>query len=153
MVVSRFLRCSGSEESIQWESRPSCASAPSLSFHPMPFRRTQKSYRPRVSHRTMVGVLPTRSACTFQEPNGVEHHRVMKPSAGRPCALACCSRRKSNPDEVAIGGGWMYENSAASDGGRKMSLDIPFYRTFPPSRRLRRDDVISKTNRPKGYAF
>src|SRR5215469_11659403 len=25
--------------------------------------------------------------------------------------------------------------------------------TFPPSRRLRRDDVISKTNRPKGYAF
>jgi len=25
--------------------------------------------------------------------------------------------------------------------------------TFPPSRRLRPDDVISKTNRPKGYAF
>src|ERR1039457_3165633 len=39
----------------------------------MPFRITQESYRPRVSDRTMVGTLPARSACKFQEPNGVDN--------------------------------------------------------------------------------
>src|ERR1035441_2710616 len=39
----------------------------------MPFRINQESYRPRVSDRTMVGTLPARSACKFQEPNGVDN--------------------------------------------------------------------------------
>ena len=73
VVARRFLRRSGSEESIHWEDRPSGASAPSLRANPMPFRITQESYRPRVSNRTMVGTLPTRSACKFQEPNGVDN--------------------------------------------------------------------------------
>ena len=63
----------------------------------MPFRITQESYRPRVSDRTMVGALPTRSACKFQEPNGVDTI-VMKHPECRPSALA--SPPKSGPDEV-----------------------------------------------------
>ena len=87
MLASRFLRRSGSEESIQWEDRPSGASAPSLTRHPMPFRITQESYRPRVSDRTMVGALPTRSACKFQEPNGVDNescHETIGMGTTRP---------------------------------------------------------------------
>ena len=87
VVARRFLRRSGSEESIQWEGRPSGASAPSLTRHPMPFRITQESYRPRVSDRTMVGTLPARSACKFQEPNGVDNescHETIGMGTTRP---------------------------------------------------------------------
>src|SRR5271169_4139242 len=86
-----------------------CASALSLSFHPMPFRITQESYRPRVSYRTMVGALPARSACKFQGPNGVDNgscHETIGMSATRLGAPP----RKSDPDEVATReGGWMCE--------------------------------------------
>ena len=109
VVARRFLRRSGSEESIKWENRLSCASAPSLSFHPMPFRIIQQSYRPRVSYRTMVGILPTHPACKFQEPKGVDNescHETDGMGTTRPAALP----RKSGPDEVATRGrGWMCE--------------------------------------------
>jgi hypothetical protein len=127
-VASRFLRRSGSEESIQWESRPSCASAPSLSFHPMPFRITQESYRPRVSHRTMVGALPTRSACQFQEPNGVDNGSCHE-TVGMGTTRSDAPPRKAVQTNRQSAGAGCARNSAASGGGRKMSLDIPFYRT------------------------
>ena len=97
----------------------------------MPFRITQESYRPRVSDRTMVGALPTRSACKFQEPNGVDPI-VMKHPECRPSALA--SPPKSGPDEVLRQpeqGAGCARKSTASGRGREMPLDIPFYRTFP----------------------
>ena len=59
VVANRFLRCSGSRESIYTLIRRSvcCSSAPSLRVNPMPPRITQKSCRPRVSHRIMVGTF------------------------------------------------------------------------------------------------
>jgi hypothetical protein len=60
-----------------------CRSAPSLRFNPMPPRTTQKSYRPRVSHRIMVGNLASTFACVASGTEGVEYHRVMKPSSGK----------------------------------------------------------------------
>jgi hypothetical protein len=56
-------------------------SAPSLRVNPMPPRITQKSYRPRVSHRILVGTFSQRLACVASEPNGVERHCFMKPSS------------------------------------------------------------------------
>ena len=140
VVARRFLRRSGSEESIQWESRPSCASAPSLSFHPMPFRITQQSYRPRVSDRTMVGALPTRSACKVSGVEWRRHDRVMKYPKWRQSDLAyrqkavqteCSTECPGNPN----GGAGCARNFTASGRGQKMPLDIPFYRTFPQLRR------------------
>ncbi len=45
----------------------------------MPPRITQKSYRPRASHRILVGTLSQRLACVASEPNGVERYCFMKP--------------------------------------------------------------------------
>ena len=129
MLASRLLRLSGSEESIQWEDRPSGASAPSLRRHPMPFRITQESYRPRVSNRTMVGTLPTRSACKFQEPNGVDNescHETIGMGTTRPALRR--EKAVQTKWQLARGAGCA-RNSTASGRGRKMSLDIPFYRT------------------------
>ena len=47
----------------------------------MPPRITQKSCRPRVSHRIVVGTLANALLAQLREPNGVEHHRIMKPSS------------------------------------------------------------------------
>ena len=131
VVARRFLRRSGSEESIHWEDRPSGASAPSLRANPMPFRITQESYRPRVSHRTMVGTLPARSACKFQEPNGVDNESCHE-TIGKRTTRPALRREKAVQTkwQLARGAGCA-RNSTASGRGRKMSLDIPFYRTFP----------------------
>jgi hypothetical protein len=48
----------------------------------------------------MVGTLPARSACKFQEPNGVDNgscHETVGMGTTRPGAPP----RKSDPDEVA----------------------------------------------------
>jgi len=42
-------------------------------------RITQKSFRPRVSDRIVVGTLANASACVASGPNGVERHCFMKP--------------------------------------------------------------------------
>src|ERR1035438_3993204 len=103
----------------------------------MPFRITQESYRPRVSDRTMVGTLPARSACKFQEPNGVDngscHETVAMGTTRSDAPQRKAVQTKRQP---ARGRAGCARNSTASGEGRKMSLDIPFYRTFPPPRRL-----------------
>jgi hypothetical protein len=59
-----------------------CRSAPSLQMHRMPPRITQKSCRPRVSDRTMVGpIKPTHLLAKLPEPKASNHHGVMKPSS------------------------------------------------------------------------
>src|SRR5208337_4982301 len=59
------IRCRRHSTPETCKQSGACASALSLSFHPMPFRITQESYRPRVSDRTMVGTLPNRLIPTF----------------------------------------------------------------------------------------
>jgi len=145
-VASRFLRRSGSEESIQWESRRSCASAPSLSFHPMPFRITQESYRPRVSYRTMVGALPPALLASFRSRMASTTIRVMKPSECEQLGLTLRREKAIQTKWQSGEGAGCRRNSTVSGGGRRMSLDIPFYRTFPQPRLGNQRDQRRKGN-------
>ena len=141
VVASRFLRRSGSEESIQWENRPSCASAPSLSSHPMPFRITQESYRPRVSDRTMVGALPTDLLASFRSriaSTSLCHETPTMGTIRSGLAAKKRSRRSAlRSAQATRAGAGCARNSTASSRGRRVPLDIPFYRTFPQPRRRR----------------
>ena len=132
MLASRFLRRSGSEESIQWEDRPSGASAPSLSRHPMPFRITQESYRPRVSDRTMVGALPTRSACKFQEPNGVDNESCHETVKWEQLDLALRREKAIQTKWQPARGAGCARSSTASGGGKYLltspSIGLPTMR-------------------------
>jgi len=88
-----------------------CSLAPSLGFNPMPPRTTQKSCRPRVSHRILVGTFSQRLACVASQPNGVEHHCFMKPSSwdkqlGLASPLKCAaiqSGQTNNPSRNETG--------------------------------------------------
>jgi len=55
---SRFSRHSGSRASLRTHVRRCVLRAPSLTGHSRPSRITRKSYRPRVSDRTMVPTWP-----------------------------------------------------------------------------------------------
>ena len=133
VVASRFLRRSGSEESIQWENRPSCASAPSLSSHPMPFRITQESYRPRVSDRTMVGALPTDLLASFRSRIASTPSCHETPTMGTiRSGLAAKKRSRRSAlrsAQATRAGAGCARNSTASSRGKRVPLDIPFYRT------------------------
>jgi len=130
------LRRSGSEESIQWKSRPSCASAPSLSFHPMPFRITQESYRPRVSDRTMGWRFAYPTCLQVSGAKRRRHDRHETPGKRTiRSGLAAKKRSRRSGQATRAGAGWA-RNSTASGRGGSMPLDIPFYRTFPQRRRL-----------------
>jgi hypothetical protein len=67
-------------------------------MHSMPPRITEKSYRLRVSNRTMVGVLePPRFACVASGPKA-SNHRIMKPSSRHrrlPWSVRSTSRTQS----------------------------------------------------------
>jgi hypothetical protein len=52
----------------------------------MPPRMTEKSCRPRVSDRTMVGNSATRLACEFQRTEGRRRDNDMKPQRGSSIA-------------------------------------------------------------------
>jgi hypothetical protein len=78
VVASRFLRRSGSRESINLRSEALLASAPSHRADPMPPRTTRKSHRPRVSDRTMVDTKPP--FCLFVSSTAWRRHgHRMKP--------------------------------------------------------------------------
>jgi len=47
-----------------------------------PLVRPKKAIEPRVSDRIMVGTFSQRYACEASGAEGVEHHRIMKPSSG-----------------------------------------------------------------------
>src|SRR5271169_5871896 len=108
-----------------------CASAPSLSRHPMPFRITQESYRPRVSYRTMVGALPPALLASFRSRMASTTIRVMKPSECEQLGLTLRREKAIQTKWQSGEGAGCRRNSTVSGGGRRMSLDIPFYRTFP----------------------
>jgi len=93
----------------------------------MPPRTTQKSNRPRVSDRTMVGKLPT-LLTGAQKPNGRSNAnqnllwiRKAKPRSGtnfRSCTQGAGCQKNASPQNT----------------GKVFSLDIPFYRTRPSHR-------------------
>ncbi len=109
---------SGSRVSIQAGFRPRLARR-SFTGHRMPPRTTQKSHRPRVSDRTMVGTAwmpqPLRNEC---EPStvGIFKSRWMTTTL-LPIVIALHPK-----------GAGCKESSLAA-GGEVFSLDIPFYRT------------------------
>ena len=113
-----------------------CRSAPSLRFNPMPPRTTQKSYRPRVSHRIMVGNLANTLACVASGAEGVEYHRVMKPSSrnhqpgwSRRNTRQAQGGQDQNPSRTETGLDASDNVHVPSEGrGENFFLDIPSYR-------------------------
>src|ERR1700745_3441497 len=100
-------------------------------MHSMPPRITEKSYRLRVSNRTMVGVLePPRFACVAFEPKA-SNHRVMKPSNRNrrlPWSVRNTSRTQSlSRSEIGLDDNrHLHLLSERTEG--KSFLDIPSHR-------------------------
>jgi len=104
--------------------------APSLSRNPMPPRTTRKSYRPRVSDRTMVG-----SAQPFclsrQKPNGSRCNITMNLGKSE---ITAPHNNTGLDDQISSG------------RAGTVFLDIPFYRTgFSESGQCLRFDARGKT--------
>ena len=107
-------------------------SAPSLQNHSIPPRLTEKSYRPRVSNRTMVGVLePPRFACVTSGPKA-SNHRVMKPSNRSrrlPWSVRNMSRTQNlSASEIGLDDNRQIHLLAERTEGKSF-LDIPSHRT------------------------
>ena len=105
----------------------------------MPPRITEKSCRPRVSNRTMVGNSATRLACEFQKTEWRRHDSDMKPQRGRSIdgpslrglwgrsATGQNGQAAANKEVSAVWSeGWMSENISGVPAGRSV-----FHLTFP----------------------
>src|SRR2546427_12657603 len=94
----------------------------------MPPRTTQKSSRPRVSHRILVGTFSQRLACVASQPNGVERHCFMKPSSwDKQLGLALPleraagqSRQTNNPSKNEVGLNVSHHTRVFPRGGQKL---------------------------------
>jgi hypothetical protein len=81
---------------------------PSLQSHRMPPRITQKSCRPRVSDRTMVGPRkPTRCLRSFPNRRASNDHGVMKPSSSNRQLLGLSGIRGEPIASPELRLGWM----------------------------------------------
>src|ERR1700730_17841403 len=101
-------------------------------MHSIPPRITEKSYWPRVSDRTMVGVLePPRFACVASEPKA-SNHRVMKPSNRNrrlPWSVRNTSRTQSlSRSEIGLDASRQIHLLSERTEGKSF-LDIPSHRT------------------------
>ena len=106
----------------------------------MPPRITEKSCRPRVSDRTMVGNSATRLACEFQKTEWRRHDSDMKPQRGRSIdgpslrglwgrsATGQNGQAAANKEVSAVWSeGWMSENISGVPAGRSVfHLTSPF---------------------------
>src|ERR1700686_2241715 len=106
----------------------------------MPPRITEKSCRPRVSNRTMVGNCATRLACEFQKTEWRRHDSDMKPQRGRSIdgpslrglwgrsATGQNGQAAANKEVSAVWSeGWMSENISGVPAGRSVfHLTSPF---------------------------
>jgi hypothetical protein len=117
----------------------------------MPPRITEKSCRPRVSDRTMVGNSATRLACEFQKTEWRRHDSDMKPQRGRSIdgrslrglwgrsATGQNGQAVANKEVSAVWSeGWMSENISGVPAGRSVfHLTSPFigHPTRRPGRR------------------
>ena len=109
-------------------------SAPSLQMHSIPPRITEKSYRLRVSNRTMVGVLePPRFACVASEPKA-SNHQVMEPSKRNrrlPCSVRNTSRTPSlSRSQIGLDASRQIHLLSERTEGKSF-LDIHSHRTHP----------------------
>ena len=76
-------------------------------------------------------------------------NRVMKPSEWQQLGLAFRREKALQTKWQPARGAGCARSSTASGGGRKISLDIPFYRTFPQQRRLLLSCPSKTPNPPK----
>jgi hypothetical protein len=76
--------------------------------------------------------------------------RVMKPSECEQLGLTLRREKAIQTKWQSGEGAGCRRNSTVSGGGRSVSLDIPFYRTFPQLRRLR---VYKETQKTKTGHF
>ena len=133
MAVGFLLRRSDRGRVSSQKLGDLCASAPSLQLHPMPPRTTEKSCRPRVSDRTMVGNSATRLACEFQKTEWRRHDSDMKSQRGRsiegPVAPRLMGRSATGQNgqpaakkdvSAMWSGGWMSENISGVPAGRSV---------------------------------
>ena len=98
-----------------------CFECPSPLINYMPSRTTRKSYRSRVTGRTMVDTI-NRTACPRQKPKASSHRQHE-------------SAEKEKIKTTLHRMGWMAERTSPlpSVVGEVFLLDIPFYRTRLPS--------------------
>src|ERR1700688_2753760 len=82
----------------------------------MPPRTTRKSYRPRVSDRTMVGIY-NRSACCARKIDACRSDITMNLQK---------SENRSVPSQCGL------DHKSSSSHRRSIFLDIPFHRTRLP---------------------
>src|SRR5215472_8312729 len=98
----------------------------------------------------MVGALPTRSACKFQEPNGVDTIVMKHPGMQTIRSGPAAKKRSRRSAQVTRAGGWMCEKIYHLRSREKnASLDVPFYRTFPQRRLLRRSNLTASKSPAK----
>ena len=107
-------------------------------MHSIPPRITEKSYRLRVSNRTMVGVLePPRFACVASGPKA-SNHRVMKPSSRNrrlPWPVRSTSRIQSlSRSQIGLDAN-RHIHLLSERTERESFLDIPSHRTHRPESR------------------
>ena len=104
-------------------------------MHRMPPRITQKSCRPRVSDRTMVGPRkPTRLLAQLPEPKASNDHGVMKPSSSnrQPLGLSDIRGEPTASPELRWTGCKSQHPSPLGEKGGEFFLDIPSVRTGRP---------------------
>src|ERR1700677_4597274 len=88
-------------------------------MHRMPPRITQKSCRPRVSDRTMVGpIKPTHLLGKLPEPKASNHHGVMKPSSSNCQLPSLFGIRREPTASPELRFGWVQATSDSSRRGR-----------------------------------
>jgi len=128
MVASRFLRRSGSEESIQWESRP-------VPRHSVSVPTLCPSGQPKKAIGLESHIGPWLALClpallaSFRSRMASTTNRVMKQREWEQLGLGLRREKAVQTKWQPARGAGCARSSTASGGGRKMSLDIPFYRT------------------------
>jgi hypothetical protein len=137
-VPSDFLRRSGSRESIHRKFRL-CVLRHLVSGQPlMPLGQSQKA----IGHESLIGPwLPIEQPprlSVLRSPGRRHDHRHENVRNRNPESRCCCARSKTisqraaaerQPDHCLSLGAECTKASAAASGRRKMSLDIPSYRT------------------------
>jgi hypothetical protein len=156
VVTRRFWRCSGSRESIHALVRHSVcgSSAPSLRVNPMPPRITQKSHRPRASHRMMVGTEA--NGWLAQLRNEWCRNRGMKPrkedqplrSVSRSYSVALQALKPKSSPRRRRGLDASTDRGLTERSGEVFSLDILSHRTSVTAifHQLSRSKLEARTN-------
>ena len=129
--------------SIPGKVRLQRAPAPSLRSHSMPPRITQESCRPRISDRTMVGTDHQFCLPVFKSrrPRSVDDRCAMKRSQGAIHFGFIRREPKTVETKMPARRAGCRESTCGFLQRRELSLDSPFYRTFPPLRRRRGLDL------------